>query len=426
MFIARSARRIRFARIVFLLVGVLPCAALAAWAAHLRSAGHRESLRARWQQAIGLPLRVEAVEHLRPGVVRGRGCVLTAQHGGVPLAVPLVEIEDAPGELRLRVERIDLDADAAGLAAGLVAEWLAREARFPRDCVVDVEELHWRVPGWPTIDRTSTAGRLRLECVARDGSRAIRCVLSPAAGGPPAELRIVRAAGAGDRPDAGRHDVTAGCTAPLPLAIVARLLEVAALPALPTGAAVVSGGTLAASEGESGWRGHLAARLERVDLATYSRRGGWRGAGLADVDVRRLEWGQGQVSFVEAEVLVGPGDVGRGVVDCLIRDFGCRPREGLFGIPVDTAPRFDAAGMLLRLDRRGVEILAPTRMHGALAIAAGRPLLDPPAAIVPLSRLADWLAGPGTGADPNVGSDGMWSRLRDRLPRDPPAGRQGL
>ena len=62
MFIARSVRRVRFARLVFVLAGVLPCVCLAAWAVHLRSAGHRESLRARWQQAVGLPLH-EGIVH---------------------------------------------------------------------------------------------------------------------------------------------------------------------------------------------------------------------------------------------------------------------------------------------------------------------------------------------------------------------------
>ena len=82
MFIERSAGRIRFARTVFVLAGLVPCAGLVAWAVHLRSASHRESLRAGWQRAVGVPLEVDAVEHPRPGVVRARGCRVVAPDGG--------------------------------------------------------------------------------------------------------------------------------------------------------------------------------------------------------------------------------------------------------------------------------------------------------------------------------------------------------
>ena len=70
MFIERSAGRIRLARLTFVVVALLPCAMLAAWAFARGSAGHREAVRVRWQQSIGLPLTIGAVEHPRPGVVR--------------------------------------------------------------------------------------------------------------------------------------------------------------------------------------------------------------------------------------------------------------------------------------------------------------------------------------------------------------------
>lgn len=423
MFIAQSARRLRFARVVFLVVGVLPCAALAAWAVHLRSVAHRESLRARWQQAVGLPLRIGAVEHLRPGVVRGYGFGLTAEDGGSPLALSVVEIEETPRELRLRVERLDLDADAIGLLAGLAGEWLGREARFPRDCVIEVGDLRWCIAGWPVLERETAAGRLRIECVARDGTRAIRCLLADAGGGP-AEIRIVRTAGGPDRRGAVRHDVTAACAAPLPLAIVGRLLEGASLPTLAPGSGAAISGTLAVRGAGDRWAGQLKARLERIDLAACAAPFGWRAAGLADVDVRRLDWEDGRLSSAEMEVLVGPGACGRGPLDSLVRGLGFRPREGLFNAPVAADTRFDAAGMLLRIDGQGAEILSPARLNGAVAVLDGRPLLDPPATIVPLARFADWLTGPAAVAGGGAG------RLRAALPRDSqafqPAGRPGF
>lgn len=424
MFIARSARRVRFARTVFVMAGLLPCAALVAWAVHLRSDGHREALRMRWQQAVGLPLQVAAVEHLRPGVVRVRGCVLTAQDGGSPLAVPAVVIERTPREVRLRIERLDLSPAAAGLLAGLAAEWLSREARFPRDCVIDVGAVHWNLAGWSGLDGHEAAGRLRLECVARDGSRAIRCVLGADDGtGRPSEVRIVRSAGA-DRGDGNRYQVTADCPSPLPAAIVAGLLEPVSFVQLPaTGTAAVSG-TLETSGGAGRWNGRLAGRIERLDIASWAARAGWRGTGSADVVVRRCEWNEGRISFAEAELMAGPGELGRGLIDSLVRGLGCRPREGLFAQPPGADPRFDAAGVLVRIDDRGAEVLPPARLRGSLAVSAGKPLLDPPATVVSFPSLTSWLAGPGGG------DGGLPARIRLLLPRESqtarPGGRQGF
>ena len=67
MFVARSAARVRLARLAFLLAGLAPAAGLAAWAIHRRSDAHRAAIERRWQEAVGLPLTVGRVDHPRPG-----------------------------------------------------------------------------------------------------------------------------------------------------------------------------------------------------------------------------------------------------------------------------------------------------------------------------------------------------------------------
>jgi hypothetical protein len=217
-------------------------------------------------------------------------------------------------------------------------------------------------------------------------------------GGRPAELRIVRSAGAGDRRDVCRYEVTADCRSPLPLAIVARLLQPASFFTLPVEGTAAVSGTLTTRGNAGRWTGQLAARIDRLDLAAWAALAGWRAAGSADVVVRKCEWDEGRISFADAEMLAGPGEVGRGVFDFLVRGLGCRPREGLLNQRPGADPRFDAAGALVRIDGRGAEVLPPARLHGAVAVAEGKPLLDPPATVVPFSRLADWLAGPGAQA----------------------------
>lgn len=413
MFIARSVRRLRFARFAFLLAGVLPCACLAAWAAHLRSAGHREALRVRWQQVVGLPLDVASVEHPRPGVVRLHGCRLAAEGGSERLLVPVVEIEDAPGEVRLRLRRLDLDADAAAVAAGMAAEWLARESRFPRNCVVDVEDLHWSVTGWSGRGHASAAGRLRIECVAIDGSRAIRCTLA-ARDERPSEVRVVRSTQPGDGGGTLRHDVLFECRAPVPLAIVSRLLSAASLPALALGEAAGLTATGTARDDGGRWQGGLTARVEGVDLQTAAAQAGGRAAGVADVLVRRLDWDEGRITAAEIEVSAASGQVGQAWLETLVRASGCRYGSGFAALPPGADVRYDAAGALLRIDGRGLEILAPTGLRGVLAVVDGRPLVEPPASGVPLGRVGDWLAPRSDEPGPSRRA----GRLRDLLPRE--------
>lgn len=426
MFVPRSVRRIRFARIFFLLAGVLPCACLVAWAVHLRSGRHRESLRAGWQVAVGLPLQVAGVEHPRPGVVRVRGCRLAAEDGGESLTVPLAEIESTPGEVRLRVDRLDVDAAAVGVAVGLAAEWLAREARFPRDCVIDVDRLHWDIVGWSGRGRDSAAGRLRIECVARDGSRAIRCTLA-AGDERPAEVRVVRSAPGPGGVEPRRHEIAVECgAAPLPLAIVSRLAEAASLPPLPLGSAAAVRGTGLVQDDGGIWSGRLTGRIDRLDLAATAAAAGGRAAGEADMLVRRLEWEDGRIASAEFEVVATGGQMSQGLLEASARATGCGFGVGFFNARAGGDVRFDAAGVLLRIDGRGLEILAPAGLQGAVAVLDGRPVVEPPAAIVPLDRVVGWLTALSGGRN----ASRQTARIQDLLPLGPqavrPAHRRGF
>lgn len=408
MFIERSARRIRFARTVFVLAGIVPCAALVAWSVHLRSTSHREALREVWQGAVGVPLEVDAVEHLRPGVVRARGCRITAPDGAC-LAVPVVEIETAPTEVRLRVDRLVCDAAAARLLGGMVAEWLAREVRYPKDCVVEVGSFAW-------AEQAATAARgLRAECVARDGTRAVRIV--PAAGRGH-ELRVVRASASGDAAE-DRTEVDVTADEPLPLALAAAALGRAG-PFL--GEAATVAGTLRAVCEDGRWSGRAAGRIEGIDLAACTAGMQGRAAGAATAVVRKLAWSRGRIADAEIECTAGRGRVEQRLLDGLVSTVGCRPgpaHRTLAGSPERT---FDAAGCLLRLDARGVELVSGANLGGALAVADGLALVDPPGAVLPPERLAWLLAPPGAVFVPS-GGPGAW--LLDVMPRAEQAERPG-
>lgn len=406
MFIERSAGRIRLARTIFVIAGLLPCAALVAWAVHLRSEGHREALRRAWQREIGIPLEVDVVSHPRPGVVRAVGCRLVAP-GGSAVALPGIEVETAPTEVRLRIDRFVCDADAARLFGGLVREWLDREARYPRDCVVEVADF-----GWATLPTAAPAG-LRVECVIRDGSRAVRVVRTAGPGTRPDEFRVVRT---GSTP--ARLEADGDCAGPIPLAIAAAALG---RDASAAGAATVAGALHAVREDDR-WSGTAEGRIDGLDLGGCTARLQARATGAATAVVRRLAWSGGRIRDAEIECTVGRGRVEQRLVDGLVSTVGCRPGAAHRTLSGATERSFDAAGCVLRLDPRGIELLSGAKIGGALVVADGVSIVDPPAGVLPPERLAWLLVPPGAVFVPSAGP-GAW--LLDVMPRADQAARPG-
>ena len=98
MFIEQSSARIRLARTLFVLLGVLPCAGLCGWAAVRHSNVHREALERHCEQVIGLPLRIGSVEHVRPNVMRLHDCRLSSPSGTVVLVAPTIEVSFLDGQ----------------------------------------------------------------------------------------------------------------------------------------------------------------------------------------------------------------------------------------------------------------------------------------------------------------------------------------
>jgi len=403
MFVERSVRRIRFARLAFLLAGLAPCAAVVAWALHLRSDSHREAVRAAWQQAVGVPVAVEAVEHPRPGVVRGLDCRLTAPDGG-RLLLPAVEVETAPAEVRLRIDRIAGDEPAARLIGGLVAEWLGREARYPRDCVVEIDGC-----GWAAGPRGESGGGLRAECVSRGGSRAVRIVRTGGTPGPADEFRAVRTAAVEATDERLEFDLS--CVEPLPVALVAAAIG-RGDPGLGTAACV--SGTLHGVRAGMLASGTFTGRITGIDLAACTRGMQARAEGEATVVVRRLAWSRGRIEDAEVECDMGRGRVEQRLLDGLVATVGCRPGPAYRTLTQSPDRRIDAAGCLLRIDARGVEIVSGASLGGPLAVADGLSLVDPPAGVLPPERLA-WLLAPVDAVFVPSAGPGAW--LLELMPR---------
>ena len=277
MFIERSAGRIRLARLTFVIVALLPCALLAAWAAARGSAGHREAVRVRWQQSIGLPLTIGAVEHPRPGVVRAHSCVIRTPTGRTLVEIPTVEVESAATEDRLRVDTARLDPQAALVLGGLVREWLRSDARHPRNCVIEAGDFAWTGCGRESGPTALPAAGLRIECVAQGETRAVRIVCRPdgqEGSGAGDEVRLVRTLDAGDREGRERFEVDGRLSHPQPLPAMAAVAGWSDGTADAAGSSATVAGEFHATHDAAGWSGTAPGRPRLGDKNAGRPRGG--------------------------------------------------------------------------------------------------------------------------------------------------------
>jgi hypothetical protein len=403
MFVARSAARVRLARITFLLLGLAPAAALVAWAVHRRSDAHRAAIERRWQEAVGLPLTVGRVEHPRPGVIRGRECVLPATPDRPAIPLPLVEVESSADEDRIRVDRFACDAAAAAAFTALARTWLADDVRFRRTCIVEVADFSWSdAAATPADALPSAPAPLRVECVAGPGGRALRVVRR--GGGD--ELRIVREPAAATDAAFQTITITASCSEPIPLAVLAVAAGAGLQAATASGAATVSG-TLEATHGSEGWEGQARGRIAGIDLAAAATAVGGRATGSATIDVTRLAWSGGRVTDALFECLAGAGSLDGRLFDRIVLALGARPGPAASPLPPGGDRDFDAAGCIVGVGPHGVQVMPATRLPSGLATRQGDVLLAPPATPVPGDRIAWLLSTPGTTYGPAIGP-GSW------------------
>lgn len=405
MFVARSARRIRFARLAFVAVGLVPCAAVGAWAVHRNSTAHRDAIRRDWEQAVGLPIAMGSVEHPLPGVVRVRGCRLLAADGAAVVDVPKVTVETSPTEVRLGVASLACDPAGAALLAGLAAEWLERGARFRRDVVIDVDDFAWQVPAADGRPRRYERGRVRIECVVKEGDRAVRIVRRDGEDEGGDEVRIVRSGGADRGSD--RLDVEASCAEPLPFPILAAVVGRGPVAGLLLGGSALVRGGLTAARVDGAWSGTATGRVEGIDLTSCTSALVARASGTMDVRVEGMEWRGGRITAAECVCQASSGRVDRRLLETLISTLGCRAGAAYVGAVAERDAVFDALGCALRIDGRGVAVAGVPHLGGAVVTAGGRPVLDPPAGIVPVERLAWLFAAPGAVYVPSSGG-GSW------------------
>lgn len=430
MFIERSASRIRAMRTLFVLFGLVPCVALCAWAGVRHSSGHRAALEQAFERVIGLPLEIGSVEHVRPDALRLRNCRLSSASGSVVLSAPVVDLESSAGELRVSLTTIDCTPELARVLSGLAGEWLRQPLRFPVDCVIDISDFSWWPRGRFTVDGTRSAdfrgagprssGRhgLHIECVAANGSRAVRVRRNADAdadadveassdevrvvvGGLESGAESVTANGfSGLEPGTGgRLEVHGTVAEQVPVVMVEALAGLGA-GTLPLGEEASLSGTIAAVYEGGLSNGSAQARVERIDLAAASLHLPHRISGEAVLVIDRLEWGRSRITACECQSAVSRGRLGQQLIEACVSVMGCRPGPAYRSLAREEVRHFDDAAGLVRIGPTGVSLQADPGRSASLIRIQGLSILDEPQVSVPLDRLAWLLSPPGASAVP--------------------------
>ncbi len=391
MFVERSESRVKSARTAFVLFCILPCAVLAAWAAYWRSGAHLGAATAAWAKEIGLAVRCERIDHVRPGCVRLSNCEIRADDGSAAAGFDVVEIETTPREVRIRIPVLAATPEACAAVGRMARNWLAEPERHPRAWLVDVGGVRW--PDEDGGNRDVASG-VRVECVAIGSERAVRIRREPATND---EVRIVRSVD-GARV---RVAVEARVDDPVPAACV-----VAAIGHAVDGLAGWCSGSINAVWSGGGWTGEVAGSFDRFDAATIARFFGspMRFEGPARFDLASATLSGGRIVRADATIDVGPAVVSQELLERLVQVAQCRAGEdylgrdsGLSSLGVRRVDRFACS---LAIDASGVRIGAAAGGGRAaeaagrgIVTAGGRTVLEAPSGTVAIERIP-WAFAP--------------------------------
>ena len=427
MFVERSATRTHLVRIVFVLVGLLPFIALAAWAVLRHSDGHLHALRREGEQMLGLPLHIGSVEHVRPGLLRLRSCTVRSSSGSALLVLPTMEVDLSADEIRLMVPQLTCNSRATAALAEIARAWLREPARFSRSWVIDVRDFHWSANGVEGDEQAlavpadnqsdSQLLGLHIECVAAGDTRAVRVRCNPPSVD---EVRVrltlptktlpplssdenspVANSPAGDPlpegSSAGRYEISGLIEKPLPVTILATLATLAGSPLEESlsvlGTAAEAYGTIEAIYENRQWSGLARGRIDRVDLAACTAQLPYHASGEGCLTIPQLAWNANRLRMCQLDLVAESGQISQGLLNACTVALGCRAGAAYQPLLPKNNRRFDDLACNVRIDSSGLVVAAPLGRAGSLLRAQGLSLLTEPENRIASERLA-WLASP--------------------------------
>jgi len=430
MFRLHEQTRRRLLAAAFVVCCVVPTALVLWVGVSRRLPGRVEAEAGRLSGLLGLGVEVEDVCHLRPGVVRYKGLVLTDPETGRRLASMRTltarwnQRTDQSGNrrnlLQLEADGLQLDPAAIGPLWELVGRTLRRQVGAGSvDVSLAADTLRLHTQAGPLV-LTKVDGRL--EELPGGAQAQLAFCPNENQSAEPVRLRLVR--NRQTQPPASGFELDTGGGS-LPCALLAQGLSVCrAMGPNARFSGYLWANQTAGATG-AGWEGELSGQLYDVDLGRLAGDHlGWRMTATAQVTIHNAGFRHGRLEQASATVTSGPGLVGRSLLDSAthwlaLQPFGQTP-SGTGAVP------FDQLAFAVAVDPRGVWFQGRCAAGGPGTIMAGgrQWLLGEPAPArqpLPLVSLIRALCPAGTEAIDTLPLSPQTTWLADHLPLAPEA-----
>jgi len=343
MFPIHDRTRRWICRVIFILGGVLPMAAVAAWAAVVHSASHLEAIRLHVAEVLGLEVRLASVSYPQPGVMLLEGLELADAESAEPLAsIRTVEIIDDG-----KSQTIVLSQPEVNIAR---PQWLRTliDGRLRRR----TNEMPLRLTAGELTFRFRGGMQTLVDCKAQLESSSKSTVLTaafrpadvPAA--EPVRVRFERSSAGGDL--ANSFDLDARATA-LPCSTLAALLERGNY----LGQKSTLRGSVRGMEMPDGWQREFSGRLENIDLNDLvSNQFPHRLGGTAVLTIDKAVVHSGRLEEFHGTISASPGIVSDSLLAAAADNLKMR-REGL---RTTTSTDYEVLSAAFDLDARGLVV----------------------------------------------------------------------
>jgi hypothetical protein len=405
----KTRRRITLA--AFVSAGVLPLFLIAGWCVNRHLPGCAKADADALGRQLGLVVKLEAVRHLRPGVVLYDGIELAdPETGQTILRSRCLEVAwrrqaDSQGQLRPTLCVIASQPEIETAAIGRGWQWLQRllensPGRPQVNVQISADAVTLRAD-----ERSQTMSEVAalLETLPGRSSAQIDFRLVGAETPEPACIRVVRSREVS--PPASRFELSTG-DGELPCSVLALAID----ELKPLGPRCRFHGQVWANETPDGWEGEVAGQLAELDFGSLiSDHFPHRLSGIGRATITSARFHRGRLEECCGVVAAERGTIGRSLLAAAVDRLGLVP--GPAPLPPGDRVAYEELAMSVVLDANGLRlrglcgsaepgtILSDGRnrllgepARGSQPVAAFVQMLVPQSIVqVPASRQTDWL-----------------------------------